>query len=246
MAKDVYYFPHDANARNDIKTVNMMSDYGMAGYGMYWFIVETLREAEGYKLQNNKQTWRALARQMCINAQEVEKFIQDCIDDYELFATDGIAFWSNSLLKRMGKVDEIRMKRSEASRKRWEKNKQDNANAMQLDSKSNANAMQTDANKIKEKEKKENKIYKAIQGVKTVKITEEEYKDLTEQYDISYVNGMILRMEAWLTEHNKTYNDYATNLRSWIENDKNKVMKKKEVDYSRYKNSEPPADFKDW
>ena len=42
MAKDAYYFSHDANARLDPKNQAMICKYGMAGYGMYWIIIEML------------------------------------------------------------------------------------------------------------------------------------------------------------------------------------------------------------
>ena len=48
--KEAYYFSHDANARNDIKIKAMMSRYGYEGYGMYWAIVEMLRETKDYEL----------------------------------------------------------------------------------------------------------------------------------------------------------------------------------------------------
>lgn len=252
MAKDVYYFSHDANARNDIKTVNMMADYGMAGYGMYWFIVEVLRELDDYKLKHEKQTWRALARQMCVNAQEVEKFITDCIVDYELFKTDGTSFWSDSLLKRMKKVDEVKEKRSQASRKRWDKIKaneeENNAKAMQMDSKCNANVMQTNAKEIKEKEKKEKeKVYIHLEGVETVKLEEEKYNKLIEEYDKNYIDGLILNMEGWITENNKTYKNYYLAVLQWIKRDGDKAKKKnKNLNVMPTFLEEPPEGFKVW
>ena len=153
MAKDAYFFSHDANARNDTKILSMRCDYGLKGYAMYFIIVECMRDEEDYKLLLDDNTSRALAMQMHSKTDIVGKFITDCINLYNLFQSDGATFWSDSLLRRMGKVQEIREARKLAAAKRWGSD----ANAMQEDSKCNANAMQLDAKEKKVKEKKVNR-----------------------------------------------------------------------------------------
>lgn len=44
MKKDTFYFSHDYNARNDPKILELRSEFGMEGYGIYWSIIETLAE----------------------------------------------------------------------------------------------------------------------------------------------------------------------------------------------------------
>lgn len=158
MAKEVYYFSHDANARNDTKILSMRCDYGLEGYGMYWVIIECMREEENYKLMLNDNTYRALAMQMHCKIDTVEKFIKDCIEVYGLFQSDGQVLWSNSLLRRMEKMTKIREKRRAAAAKRWDLE----ANAKQMDNKSNANALQNDAKENKRKEKENINIYSAF------------------------------------------------------------------------------------
>ena len=34
------YFPHDSNARNDIKLIKLRSKYGYEGYGVYFALIE--------------------------------------------------------------------------------------------------------------------------------------------------------------------------------------------------------------
>lgn len=160
MAKDAYYFSHDSNARTDTKIVDMMYDYGMAGYGMFWFIVEVMRESDCYRLENNRSTWRALGMQMHLKAEEVQKFVDDCITQYRLFESDDVYFWSNSLVKRMEKLEETRAKRKAAAEKRWSNNanaNKKNANALQEDSKSNADEVQEEC-KIMQSKEKESKV----------------------------------------------------------------------------------------
>ena len=48
--KDAYYFSHDSNARNDQRLMKVRMKYGMEGYGIYFGIIEILREQAGYIL----------------------------------------------------------------------------------------------------------------------------------------------------------------------------------------------------
>lgn len=156
MSKEAYYFSHDANARHDPKILAMRSECGIQGYGVYWVIIEMLRESEDFKLPMKKLTFNAIAMQVLCKdyaKDDAKSFVENCIKEYELFETDGEFFWSKSLLKRMDKKNDVSEKRRAAAKKRWDKaNSEDvDANAMQND----ANAMQTDA--IKGKEIKRNK-----------------------------------------------------------------------------------------
>jgi len=50
MKKDAYYFPHFANARNDNKIVKLRRVLGMEGYGIYFALLEVLRETTDFKI----------------------------------------------------------------------------------------------------------------------------------------------------------------------------------------------------
>jgi len=49
MKKDAFYFPHFSNARNDRKLRRIRKELGVEGYGIYYMILEVLREQYGYK-----------------------------------------------------------------------------------------------------------------------------------------------------------------------------------------------------
>lgn len=252
MAKDAYFFSHDSNARTDTKIVDMMYDYGVAGYGMFWFIVEIMRENDGYKIENNKSTSRALAMQMHSKCEEVQCFITKCVEEYKLFDTDGTYIWSKSLLRRMEKVEEVRTKRKAAAEKRWKNTDktiendtnalESDANAMQMHSKSNANEMQLDAkeNKVKEKKVKEI-IYMELEYTELVQLTEINYNKLLNEYDKNYVESKIIALDNYLQSNpNKYKNHYAT-LLQWIKKDGNKAV----VKMKPRKQEELPA-WADW
>lgn len=126
-SKDTYYFSHDSNALSDPKILSMRCDYELEGYGLYWAIIEMLRNESTYKLSLDKTTYRAIQMQTHTKI-NVEKYIDDCINEYKessqgngLFNSDGIYFWSESLLNRMSKMEDVREKRSEAGKKSAEK-----------------------------------------------------------------------------------------------------------------------------
>jgi DnaD/phage-associated family protein len=155
MSKEAYYFSHDANARYDPKILAMRSVYGAAGYGWYWMIIEILREQPDFKLEINKYTWNALAMQMQSDADAIKKFVEDCINEFGLFKSDGKFIWSESLIRRMEKMTEKSEKARKAAKSRWEKDNKSNALAMQTQSGRNADAMQL--NEMKRNEMKLNK-----------------------------------------------------------------------------------------
>ena len=82
--KETYYFSHDSNAITDTKILNMRADYEMEGYGLYWAIIEMMRNEDDYKLKLDKNTYRAVKTLTNTNI-DIEKYISDCIEDYRLF-----------------------------------------------------------------------------------------------------------------------------------------------------------------
>jgi len=111
MARD--WFKHDINARHDVKIVLMRAKYGMAGYGAWWALIETLREIENYKLPVKHLPALCLD----FDYQEIHDFINDCISEFDLLCSDGDYIWSDSLLMRMQAYDELVTQRTEAGRK---------------------------------------------------------------------------------------------------------------------------------
>lgn len=165
MSKETFYFSHDSNARNDIKIKAMRKTYGLEGYGMYWLIIETLREEVEHKLPIKEYVFDGIATDAGLDAQFIQKYIDDCINKFELFQSDGEYFWSRSLMERMEKMHNIREKRKAAARasvqKRLTNDDDNNTNAQQMLNKCSTNAQQmlskTQQNKINENKINENK-----------------------------------------------------------------------------------------
>lgn len=154
------YFSHDSNARNSDKIIRLRMRHKSAGYGVYFMILERLREEPSYM---SVKDYNMIA----FDLREDASLIKSVVEDFGLFVftEDGKYFYSESFKRRMEIKDEKNKKRSEAGKigvqKRWDK--QDKiandgetiANATKNDSKRIANGIENDSKKRKEKESKE-------------------------------------------------------------------------------------------
>lgn len=112
MKKDTFYFSHDYNAHNDIKILYMRQELGMEGYGIYWFLIETLADSGGIL---PLKILPVLAKQMDSTQVKIEAVIMQ----YDLFIVQNGKFFSERLLNHI----ELRNGLSNAGRigaeKRW-------------------------------------------------------------------------------------------------------------------------------
>jgi hypothetical protein len=146
MAKDAYYFSHDSNARNDEKILSLRMELGMEGYGIYWAIIEMLRDSTDYRM-------RTQCERIAFELHADSEHIKSVMNDFELFESDGEYFWSESLLRRMEIKEERSKKASLSAKARWDK-----AKTMRTHSEGNANAMQGKESKGKESKVQERDI----------------------------------------------------------------------------------------
>ena len=112
------YFSHDSNAKKDPKILKVRMKYGAAGYGIYFMILEDLRDEEGYSMAADFDV-------IAFGLREDAETIKDIVTNFDLFkfTDDGKRFYSESLNKRMAIKDEISKKKSDAGKKgasnRW-------------------------------------------------------------------------------------------------------------------------------
>lgn len=130
--KEAYFFSHDYNARQDPKMQEVLMDYGVAGIGIYWCIVEQLYEQGG---RMALASIKAIAFALHVAQDDVRSIVMN----YGLFDNDGTEFWSPSVTRRL----EERMLKVEKCKKSAERRWKKDANAMQTHNEANANAMQT-------------------------------------------------------------------------------------------------------
>lgn len=54
MAKESFYFPHDNNAHNDPKLMSLFMEFGLAGIGLYWILIEILHQQTDGRITMNQ------------------------------------------------------------------------------------------------------------------------------------------------------------------------------------------------
>ena len=148
MKKEAYYFSHDSNAQNDEKIIKLRIDYGWEGYGIFWALIEILREASNYEIECD---CNAIAFRLQCDIKKLENIIKN----YNLFEIDNNKIYSQSLKQRMILKSKNARQSAEA---RWNKKGEEDANAMRLECERNAIGMRNDAIKVKESKVKESKV----------------------------------------------------------------------------------------
>jgi hypothetical protein len=156
MKKEAYYFSHDSNAKDDPKILQLRMELGWEGYGLFWALIELLRNESDYRMRTHYKS-------IAFALQTQEDTIKKLINDFDLFVINEQYFWSESLLKRMELKEERSEKARESAKKRW--NQTNDANAMRTHSEGNADAMQLKERKVKEivlSEESHNEIFRKL------------------------------------------------------------------------------------
>ena len=113
MKKD-QYIPHEVSMRNTTEVMNLIEKEGMAGYGIYWAIMEYLRVQDNYI--GDLQALKSLARQLRVRLPKLKRIMEN----YGLFSCTGTTFLSPKLVEVM-KPFEDRRARIEAYKRNKEK-----------------------------------------------------------------------------------------------------------------------------
>ena len=106
MKKNTYYFSHDYNARNDTKVLFLRMQLGMEGYGIYWYLIESLAESGGTL---PLQLIPVLAMQM----HTTEAKVNAVVNAFGLFEITDDLFFSIRLNEHLEKVNQIKISASE-------------------------------------------------------------------------------------------------------------------------------------
>ena len=133
------YFSHDSNARNSDKLMKVRMKLGAEGYGIFFMLIERLREEEGYKSTIDYDT---LVFDLRVDAEKVKQVVED----YDLFkfTEDGKYFYSDSFNERMEMMDvrsqQRKSKAKKAAEARWNKQSEDTSNTQALPKQCSSNA----------------------------------------------------------------------------------------------------------
>jgi len=123
--KDAYFFPHFYNARHDRKVKRIRKDLGIEGYGIFFMLLEVLREQTDFKFPVSDID--LLADEFGTSVKKIE----EVIGKYDLFIVDEDRhFFSPKLVFYLQpyfeKIEHARM----MANKRWNKCKSNDAIAL--------------------------------------------------------------------------------------------------------------------
>ena len=215
--KDAYYFSHDSNAKDDPKCIMLIEQLGLEGYGIFWVLIETLRDQPEHKYPLNLIP--AIARRFNTTTEKMNVVV----NNYGLFIIENEEFfYSKSLNERMLLVDQRREQTSLAGQKGM-KTRWGNAGITVLDNTVITPLLQTDnsditkkgkESKVKEKKVKESKVKSTY--AENVTMLPDEYEKLLKEHGESKTKRMIEILDNYKGAKGKKYvSDYRAIL-SWV------------------------------
>lgn len=218
MEKEAYYFPHFCNARHDRKIKRLRKELGVEGYGIYFMLLELLRE---------QQDMRYPLCDVDLVADEFgtsEQKVNAVIKAYELFEIDmEEKFFSPKMLVYLEPYFRMKQQRIEASKKAVEARK---ALKQPTDNRPITETLPTDnQSKVKERKEKENKVkYINVSEFENISIEENKVAEFNYLFEKSKLDWIVKKLDSWLETKNKkckglkSFKAYCNN---WVEHSYN-------------------------
>ena len=239
MKKDTFYFTHDYNARTDEKIKRLIRKHGMAGYGIFWAIIEDL--------YNNANALQTDCDSIAYELRTDVSVVKSVIFDFDLFVIDGEQFGSSSVERRLEERANVSKKAKASANARWAKIR--NANAQETDA--NALPPHSERNAIKEKKEMKGKEKKESNGfqpdfdslplwmVEPLKIWFDYKKEKKSKYLPVGWNALVKKVEHEFT--NETELMEAVN--NSMSNNWQGIFKSKKADSLPLTDNLPPMDY---
>lgn len=112
------YFSHDYGARHDPKLIKLRMGMGQEGKGIFWDLIELMYEQSGYLLHSQYEVY---ADEMRTHPDKIKAVVEN----FDLFESDSIGFWNESVKRRLHLRGEKSLKAAKSAEIRW-----NNANAL--------------------------------------------------------------------------------------------------------------------
>lgn len=169
------YITHDANARNSKKMLRMREKLGpvdgLAAYGIYWMLIERLREEEDY---TSDRDYDMLAFDFRCD----KELLRSVVEDFGLFdlSPDGKTFGSHGLEERMEVMEARTAAGKKGAARRWNKdieNSPEMAQNGKIDDLPSKNDSKTDGNIINKTKINKTKINKSFSSFPSSPFVEE-------------------------------------------------------------------------
>ncbi len=104
------YFSHDYHSRDHLRDVR--KDWGLAGYGFYWCLVEILHEQGGYVKESEIES-------IAFDLRAEEAMAHDIVYKYGMFQVKKGKIYSSRVIENLQKREELSKKRTAAAETRW-------------------------------------------------------------------------------------------------------------------------------
>lgn len=141
--KDTYWFKHDSTAGRGLRMRKMAFIYGHWGKGIYWDVIEILRDQENYSFAIDELSLKMLADLIgCKDDQKFINWVNDCISIGLLKTCNGL-FFSEILIENM---------------KTWETKKENGSKGGKNKKRIDSEIIANDEAKIKHKRREDNII----------------------------------------------------------------------------------------
>lgn len=192
MKKDSYWFKHDSTASRDLKLMSIKVIYDFWGIGVFWTIIEFLREQSGYKFEYTDKNLTMLCSIIgCKDEVKFNNFIHDCLN-YNLFEIKDNYLISNRLVLDMINWESKKNNGSEAKQKR-------NESEIKAKSKRNRSEIET-------KRKHKSREDKSILDINKKEIIKEifDFKNIDSDKNELWAN-LIDKWLEYKKEKNETY-----------------------------------------
>jgi hypothetical protein len=144
MKKDAYYFPHFSNSRSDSKILKLRRVLGIEGYGIYFMLLEVLREQTNWKFPINGID--DLAFEFHTSREKIMAVITNfelfSIDEKEMFFSPKLILYLQPWVEKSKRARNAALRRWDNINEKEQKELPNDANAMQMQCGGNAFAMQ--------------------------------------------------------------------------------------------------------
>lgn len=220
MEKEAFYFPHFCNARHDRKIRRLRKELGTEGYGIYFMLLETLREQQD--LMYPLEDLDLLAEEFNVS----EAKVRVAICNYGLFEIDEEQkFFSPKMLVYLEPYFKMKEQRKIAGQKSADKRKSLEISTTVQQPFNDRSTKESKVNESKEKESKVNEIkveyslvemlspYIADLGIEYTNFYSywsEKNNKGKERWQVEKFFDISRRINTWLTNANKFNNNGNT------------------------------------
>lgn len=113
-----YYFPHDYDALNDDKLLQVRGEFGTEGYALFWMCLETMAKNENSHLIATLLGGLSLG--YGVPKDRLVAFLNFCVD-IDLFKRDETGFYSERMLEHKECRNLLSVSGKKGAEKRWNK-----------------------------------------------------------------------------------------------------------------------------